>query len=98
MALSGFKSSGIAQAKKAKKFAGHDKNLVQYLDDLIVKWEKEEAEARMAVEAEREKRRQEAAEKRAQMEKTKQDLIKEGSLKDEPKEGEGEEEPKDPKS
>lgn len=97
MALSGFKSSGIAQAKKAKKFAGHDKNLVQYLDDLIVKWEKEEAEARMAVEAEREKRRQEAAEKRAQMEKTKQDLIKEGSLKDEPKDDEGEEEPKDPK-
>jgi len=96
MAMSGFKSSGITQAKKAKKLAEHDKNLMQYLDDLIVKWQMEEAAARLAADEERDKRREEAAKKRAEMEKTKQALIKEGSLKDDPakKESEEEEKPK----
>ncbi|WP_040565255.1 tetratricopeptide repeat protein [Kordiimonas gwangyangensis] len=83
MALSGFKSSAITQAKKARKLGERDRNLVLYLDDLIAKWEKEEALAKIEAEAEREKRRAEAAKKREAEEKARQAIIDDGSLKDE---------------
>lgn len=80
MALSGFRSSAITQAKKAKKLAVRDKNLVQYLDDLIVNWQKLETEEKVQAQADRDKQREELAKKRAEMEKARQALIEDGRL------------------
>ncbi|WP_417461005.1 tetratricopeptide repeat protein [Kordiimonas sp.] len=98
MALSGFRSSAITQANKAKKLAVRDKNLVQYLEDLIVTWQKLEAEEKLQAEADKEKKREELAKKRAEMEKARQALIEEGRLdttEDEKKEEDTDEPPKE---
>ncbi len=97
MALSGFRSSAITQANKAKKLAVRDPNLVQYLEDLIVTWQKLEAEEKIQAQADKEKQREELAKKRAEMEKARKALIEEGRAEspDEKKEeGADEEEPK----
>ncbi|WP_262689480.1 tetratricopeptide repeat protein [Kordiimonas aestuarii] len=95
LTLSGLRSSGITQAQKAKRLAKADENLMQYIDDLIVKWQKEELQAQKDAEAEREKRREELAKKREEMEKARRALIEDGSLKDkETPPPEGADEPK----
>ncbi|WP_417449715.1 tetratricopeptide repeat protein [Kordiimonas sp.] len=94
LALSGLRSTAINQAKRAKLLAKGDANLTQYIDELVVRWQAEEAIAKSAEDAEREKRREELAKKREEMEKARQALIEDGSLKakdeDEPDEEEDE--------
>lgn len=87
LAQSGYRSSAVAQARVARRLASRDPGLEIYIDDLIVQWQREEAEAAELAEeqaaADREKRAQALAERK----KKREALLKDyGIDKDEPEE------------